>query len=560
MQTTYQYDHYFKYEEMEACLQAFAQHYPDLTKLESLYQTPEKREVWAITLTNHKTGTALSKPAFYIDGNTHAGEVTGSMAAMHTMDYLLTQYGKDAQVTALLDTTTIYFIPRISPDGAETYLSTAYSLRSVNRPYHTKEGGLTPFDLDDDGVLRMMRVKNPYGAWKKGSRHSLVMEKRLPDDTEGEFYNVYLEGLIEKFDGVSIPERKALWGLDFNRNYPFGWFSEVRQSGAGKYPLSNPENKAVVDFVLAHPNIGGVATMHTSGGVILYPPGTQPEKKACAQDMEFYREIGKMAKVEMGYETINIFDHFMVDQENYSSGAFDDWCYQTQGILAYTLELWNLNERAGQPTDWSNRTKEGYEKQLEIFLAQLNWCADHCPDQVVDWQEVDHPQLKKVEIGGLNVKFTVQNCPNDFLLQEVEKTTRFVLRFAKALPKLKIDSVTVKEVGQDMYRVEALVSNAGYLPTTVSLEAKLLEVAKPIRVSLEGDYTLISGDAITEIEDLAGFGQIKTEVGYSGGIETHTSADITKKVSWIVKANAKENLKIVAFQEKSGKATYSFKI
>lgn len=50
-------------------------------------------------------------------------------------------------------------------------------------------------------------------------------------------------------------------GLDFNRNYPFGWFHESRQAGAGAYPLSNPENKAVVDFVLAHHNIGAVATL-----------------------------------------------------------------------------------------------------------------------------------------------------------------------------------------------------------------------------------------------------------------------------------------------------------
>ncbi len=554
MKTTFQYDHYFAYEELTEHCQYFAKTYPQLMKLESICVTAENRNVWAAILTNQKTGPALSKPGFYIDGNTHAGEVTGSMAAMHTMDVLLSNYGEDPKITQMLDTMTVYIVPRISPDGAETYLTTAYTLRSVNRPYHLKDGGLAQFDLDDDGVIRMMRVKDPHGAWKKGSRHPLVMEKRLPDDTEGEFYNVYIEGVIENYDGVHIPVRKPLWGLDFNRNYPFGWFSEVRQPGAGAYPLSNPENKAVVDFVLAHPNIGAVATHHTSGGVILYPPGTRPEKSANQEDMEFYKEIGKMGKVEMGYETINIFDHFMVDQENYSSGAFDDWCYQNQGILAYTIELWDLSARAGRPINWSERTKEGYEAELDTFLAELNWCAEHCPEEISDWKTVEHPQLGTVEIGGVNYKFTHQNPPRAFLLQETEKATRFCLRYAQALPKLSIDQVSVKEIGKNLYQIDALVSNNGYLPTNISSEAQHLGISKPVKVSLEGTFTAIGGEAMMEINDLAGYGQIKTGIRYSGGISTETSKEITKKVSWIIQAEAGTQLKVVAFQEKAGKA------
>lgn len=59
----------------------------------------EGRNQYVITLTNTKTGDALSKPALYIDGNIHAGEVTSTMCAMHTVDYLLTNYGTDPEVT-----------------------------------------------------------------------------------------------------------------------------------------------------------------------------------------------------------------------------------------------------------------------------------------------------------------------------------------------------------------------------------------------------------------------------------------------------------------------------
>ena len=49
--------------------------------------------------------------------------------------------------------------------------------------------------------------------------------------------------------------------------------------------------------------------------------------------MRRLREIAAMATEEMGYPAINIFDHFMTDQENYSSGAFDDWCFRIRAFL-----------------------------------------------------------------------------------------------------------------------------------------------------------------------------------------------------------------------------------
>ena len=321
MKTTFQYDHYYDYQELTHCIEQLAKSYPDLVGVESICTSEKGRQVWAVTLTNKKSGPALSKPALYIDGNTHAGEVTGSMAAMHTMDVLCTGYDSDASLRRLLDEMTFYIIPRISVDGTEVYLHTPARLRSADRPYPhpVQQPGLFPQDLDDDGVIRMMRFKDPHGAWKISPDHPQLMEKRKPDDREGEFYTVLSEGMIEQQQGNEVQPAKTLWGLDFNRNYPYGWFSEARQPGAGPYPLSNPENKAVVDFVLGHPNIGSVATHHTSGGVILYPPGTRPEKSAHALDSLRLREIGAMATEEMGYPAINIFDHFMIDQENFVS-------------------------------------------------------------------------------------------------------------------------------------------------------------------------------------------------------------------------------------------------
>jgi hypothetical protein len=555
LKTTFAYDHYYLYEELKANLEYFAQTYPSLCSLESIGTSREGRSVFALTITDSATGHPLSKPAFHIDGNTHAGEVTGSMAAMHTIDYLLTN-SEDPKIQKILAKKTIYVIPRLSPDGAETYLSTPYMLRSVNAEYHEKDKGVYQEDLDNDGVIRMMRVKSPFGAWKAGDKHPLVLSKRKPDDTEGTFYNVYVEGLVENYDGLTLNNGKPLWGLDYNRNYPFGWFAEYRQAGAGKYPLSNPETKAVVDFVIAHPNIGAVCTHHTSGGVLLYPPGTFPSKKASQTDMKFYKEIGKLCTEATGYPVINLFDTFMKgDAETYSSGAFDDWCYHDQGILAYTLELWDLAARAGKPVDWSKRGDESIEEQLENFEAELKWISENAPECLSDWHEVDHPTLGKVEIGGVNDKYCSQNPPKNFLLQEMEKTTDFCLRYLKALPQLAFDKVEKTEIAPGAYKISAVIYNKGYLPTYISEEAKHIKVAKEVKACLEGDVVVLNGDKISKLGDLAGYGQIQSGIFFYGGITTRYVPEIAKEVSWVVAGKPGDTIKIAAFSPKAGKIT-----
>lgn len=440
MKTTFSYDHYYDYEEMTAYLQTLCKQYPQLMTMESICVSEEGKHVWAVTLSDADSGDPLKKPAYYMDGNHHAGEVTGSMACMHFIDVLLTNHTQP-KIAKLLAESTVYVIPKISPDGSDEYLHTANKLRSVNRPYPSEktDAGLHAKDINADGVIAMMRVKTPYGAWKKREDDAFIMTKRMPDDQDGDFYNIYTEGEIIGYDGVHISIGTEVWGLDFNRNYPFGWFIDARQPGAGKYPLSNPENKAVADFVIAHKNIGSVLTMHTTGGVLVYPPGTMPSKDASQEDMRMYQEIGVMATQEMHYPVVNIFDNFLQDTVNYSSGAFDDWCYHTQGIPAYTVELWNVKERAGCPQQWPVERNKSDAQKEEEFVKVSAWVKEHCPQSILPWTSCQHPQLGEVEVGGIDFKFSCQNCPPDFLLQEMEKTTAFALRHAAVLPKLVID-------------------------------------------------------------------------------------------------------------------------
>ncbi len=116
------------------------------------------------------TGPAAEKPAFWVDGNIHATEVAASAATLYFLQTLVTQYGKDADVTRALDTRAFYLCPRINPDGAEWALADKPKwIRSSTRPYPYDEEeieGLTVEDIDGDGRILQMRMRDPNGLWK----------------------------------------------------------------------------------------------------------------------------------------------------------------------------------------------------------------------------------------------------------------------------------------------------------------------------------------------------------------------------------------------------------
>lgn len=553
MKTTYQYDHYFLYQDIIDMCTSFVNDYPDLCSKETICITEKNREVIAMTLTNKNTGDPLDKPAFYMDANTHAGEITGNVVAMHMMDYLLTNYASNSTCKKILDEYTVYVIPRITMDGSEVYLTSAYGLRSADRDYNVQDSGIKQFDLDDDGVIRSMRIKNKHGAWKKDVLNENLMVEREPDDIDGEFYDVFVEGIMDNYNGVNLYQKKAEWGLDFNRNYPYGWYNEVRQSGAGYYPLSNPENKAVVDFVLKHPNIGAVLTMHTSGGVLLYPPGTKHEKDGDPNDMKIYKTIGKMATKELDYPCINIFDNFNKDQVFFPSGAFDDWCYQDQGIYAYTMELWDLNKHIGKPVDWFDKKEPTIEDMMDTYNKMIKFSEENDLDAFKPWTKIDHPQFGEVEVGGFNHKFLLQNCPCKFLKEEVEKATKFSLRYLLALPKLNIEDTIVTKLADNMYKVEAVVANDGYMPTYLSNEAKKLKKDESIKVTIE-NCKVLSKDKTIEIDSLGGYSLCDTSSSLYGNLQTTNRNDIACKVEWIIETGD-DNITIMAYNNKCGKVS-----
>src|SRR5262249_26088405 len=117
------FDRFYRYSGLTEIVKAFAAEHPTLVSIESIGKSYEGRDIWVLTVTNTATGAAAEKPAFWVDGNIHATEVAASAANLYFLNWLVTQYGKDADVTRALDTRAFYICPRSNPDGAEWALA-----------------------------------------------------------------------------------------------------------------------------------------------------------------------------------------------------------------------------------------------------------------------------------------------------------------------------------------------------------------------------------------------------------------------------------------------------
>ncbi len=541
---------YYTYDVLTRLLQEFVEAHPQLAQLESIGKSLEGREFWLVTLTNQATGPALEKPAYWIDANTHAGEVTGSTVALYTIWSYLTNYGVDETVTRVLDRCAIYVLPRLSVDGAERYLTTPYFLRSSIRvyPFEEEQDGLYEEDIDGDGLILEMRVKDPNGAWKRSEKDARIMRRREIDDEGGVYYHMLTEGLIRNYDGCTIPIAPSREGLDINRNYPFEWAPEGTEPGSGPYPLSEPETQAEAEFWRTHMNISGVLTYHTISGVILRPYGTQADEHMPTEDLDVYKLIAEKGTEITGYPSVSVYHGFRYHPKKIMHGAMDDYCYDHHGWFGFTTELWDMPTTAGiGPRDFIGWFRWHPE---EDDLKLMKWNDEVMDGEAfIDWKPFEHPQLGPVEIGGWNAKLYDQNAPLKYLPEMCEKHSRFTLSNASLCPYLSISKLAVSRQSDEVFHIMAVVENNGFLPTYTSKRALEQNDVRPIAAELElpEGVSLVSGDRRRELGQLEGRSN-KIWVWFSDG----TPTDNRCKVEWVLKGPRGASVKLTVRSQRAG--------
>lgn len=152
-----------------------------------------------------------------------------------------------------LATTVLYVIPDAAPDGRAHVLAGGGGW--IGGPIDDDGDGKAdedgPDDLDGDGALRWMRVWRAGGAWRADTADVRASVKADPAGGKPGQFDLVREGKDDDRD-ERLNEDGA-GGVRFDANFPHAWV--LFGPGAGLYPMSEPESKALADYVLARPNI-----------------------------------------------------------------------------------------------------------------------------------------------------------------------------------------------------------------------------------------------------------------------------------------------------------------
>lgn len=555
------FDGYHTVDVMYAWYQKWAEMYPEIVDLYQVATSFEGRPILQMTITNKETGKDTDKPAAYFEGGRHSGEITSSESILWLTQHLLENYGKDEAITKLIDTKAIYLRPQNNPDGSNLYLHTAQRNRSSVRPHDNDRDGLLDEDpeedLDGDGIIYQIRRKANEDEMDEAN---YLIDDRDPKGRlmkrvqagQGEWF-VYSEGIDNDGDGDFNED--GVGGLDLHRNYVENWRPDIgkdatgrgfTQYGAGEFPLSEPESRSVVMWMLTHPNISVVNSMDTRVPMHLRPPSTsKSEERMYPSDLKLYEKYDKMGleitnypwagDVYETYMTRYPINRFTGDPSTPSPlfGHGPDFGYFYFGSIWYGDELWNN----GAMEDYNN---DGIYDDFD----GITWDdKENNGNGFREWEPFDHPTLGEVEIGGFHPKFFSQNGPGWQLEGWAKKQALFNLAMAMELPQIELDDVEVKQNKDNMYEVTVKWTNTGKLPVALE-QAKLVKIVQEDRIQLHFDNDLTKGFEDAKVKILTPSTFNKTiKAGY-------TKSGESKSASFEIELNgidgAKATLKILS--------------
>jgi len=386
---------------------------PKTTKLESIGKTLQGRDLWMLRISGK--GTPLEKQALLIAANLEADHLIGSEVALGIAEYLVEGYGKDEKVTAVLDKRTFYIIPRLNPDGAEAFFDDIrhehpgnFNPRDEDYDWKVDEDG--PEDLNGDGMITMMRVKDKEGDWIVDEKDSRLMKKKETDSPLDTLYKVYTEGIDN--DGDNLYNEDGPGGFNVNRNFPhnFGY----QPKGLKVYPASELETQALIDFMTRynpdlktqpHKNICGVLVFSKydnlaagigiecgtptfpepaaevsapMGGFMMFrmgrrgaettpqPRPTDPQpKRSETRDEPIFKAVSEK------YKEMTKINSAKSDRP---FGSFLEYAYFQYGVPAFSANLWSLREEArpmGRMMQRSDRQESPSQEQQAMDRSAM---------------------------------------------------------------------------------------------------------------------------------------------------------------------------------------------
>jgi hypothetical protein len=265
---------YHTYTELTSMLQNLTNANPALVKLESIGKTLEKRDIWMLQIANPAGIPLAERPGLLIAANFEADHLVGSELAVFIADYLVKNSATNAAVKQRLNESVIYVVPRVNPDGAEAMWAPLKWARRTNvKPMDDDNDGRidedSPIDLNKDGFITVMRVKDPNGAYIIDPDEPRLMRRADPKKGEKGQFSLYWEGVDNDGDGFIGEDGPG--GVNINRNFMHEY--PYYKPEAGRYMVSEAETRAMLEFMVGHRNIESILTFGESDNLIV-PPNT----------------------------------------------------------------------------------------------------------------------------------------------------------------------------------------------------------------------------------------------------------------------------------------------
>jgi hypothetical protein len=375
-----------------------------------------------------------------------------------------------------------YVVPRINPDGAEFAVITSGAIRSRTERSPREPNTLYQEDLDGDGLILTMRQEHPNGRFVADPEDGRLLVRRTAESSPP-FYRILPEGMVHEWDGTDNIKVEGR-SFDWNRNWSYDWQPEPAQHGAGDFPFSEPEMRAMAQFVFGRPNIFGVLGYHNGPNAVLRPPSTGSEEDLDADDVKTMQDLAEIGAGQTGFPVTPVVKYRRDYERDVNlRGHFHDFGYHHLGLFVFEFELGMLLNSAGMRTKddiFAVRSEQEYEALLRRMMKWWGGQKRRAPIFRA-WTEFEHPQLGRVEIGGL-LKVHLAGPTLSDLKRIARGTYRFTLAHAARHPRVVIESPEAEAVGGDVYRIRLRVANRGEFPTNVSNKGLGLSRLEGVRV------------------------------------------------------------------------------
>ncbi len=451
-----------------------------------------------------------NSPALLVVGNVDGDYLVGTELAMNLISAL-----KAGEVAR--NGKTIFVIPMPNPDATNFILSeggyaTRFNAHSTDDDHDLKTNEDGPNDLNNDGIISQLRIKDSTGLYSVGKENPDLLIKIDPLKNEKGVYRLVSEGKDD--DGDKKIDEDGFGGVSINKNFTYNY--DYFGVGSGVNQASEPETRALIDFVLDHKNIlltvnfSKYDNLHKNWSAkdILVKDYKKPLKafeKMPKEDLDTYKLFSNLWNQSH--------DNWKVDAKNRGQGAFHDWAYFHAGRWSIAANGWNY-QQIDSVVDKDNSEQNKVDKSTDgkstdpidnkytrLFSDAFN---KGLKDAIAPWEKINHPDFlnEEVEVGGFNSVY--EDNPDHNILSKT-KSSEFVGSLTELFPKLKVNK-KIEKVAKELYRVTLTIKNIGQLPTQSSM-AVLSRWMLPVRVEWNlSKERFVSGTKRSLLEPLDSLG------------------------------------------------------